>query len=611
MENSLTADQRRQLGDMLERYWGHAGFRPLQEAAMASVLESRDSLVVLPTGGGKSLCFQAPAVCCDGMAVVVSPLISLMKDQVDGLKQVGIPAACINHSLSVAERREVADQVRQGITKILYVAPERLLMERTLSFLKSVRVSLIAVDEAHCISEWGHDFRPEYRELARLKEHFPGIAIHAYTATATQRVRVDIARQLGLADPRVMVGSFHRPNLVYRVHRRSDTLQQILSVLQRWSGDSGIVYCISRNEVDRLSRRLTDAGYRALPYHAGLDDHVRRQNQDDFIQDRAQLIVATVAFGMGIDKPDVRFVVHAGMPKSLENYQQESGRAGRDGLQAECLLLYSGGDYGRWQAMCQDQSAAGQDAAAQSLSAMYGFCTGTTCRHRGLLAYFGQAMEANCESCDVCLGELKSLGDDGLVVAQKILSCVVRLKEGYGADYTAKVLAGSRVQRILDQRHDQLTTYGLLSHEQHGNIRDWIEQLVAQDYLVKSDEHSVLQMTEAGWKLMRDGEGELLLSERRKTGRSRSSASKKRVADDEQLDRELLRLLKSLRLNLAREQGVPPYLVFNDAALNDMACRKPISSMEFLEVHGVGLKKCKTYGDAFVQCIKSYVQLRT
>jgi len=577
---------------------------------MASVLASQDSLVVLPTGGGKSLCFQAPAICSDGMAVVVSPLISLMKDQVDGLQQVGISAACINHSLSVAERRTVTDQVRQGVTKILYVAPERLLMERTLSFLKSVRVSLIAVDEAHCISEWGHDFRPEYRELARLKEHFPGVAIHAYTATATQRVRVDIARQLGLVDPRVMVGSFHRSNLVYRVHRRSDTLQQILSVLQRWSGDSGIVYCISRNEVDRLSRRLTDAGYRALPYHAGLDDDVRRQNQEDFIQDRAQLIVATVAFGMGIDKPDVRFVIHAGMPKSLENYQQESGRAGRDGLEAECLLLYSGGDYGRWQAMCQDQSAAGQDAAAQSLSAMYGFCTGTTCRHRALLAYFGQAMESTCQSCDVCLGELKTLGD-GLVVAQKILSCVVRLKEGYGADYTAKVLAGSRVQRILDQCHDQLTTYGLLSHEQHGNIRDWIEQLVAQDYLVKSAEHSVLRMTEAGWKLMRDGEGELLLSERRKTGGRRASASRKRAVDDEHLDPELLRLLKSLRLNLARDQSVPPYLVFNDAALNDMARRKPTSSIEFLEVHGVGLKKCKTYGDAFVECIKSYTQMRS
>ncbi|MEO1998579.1 MAG: DNA helicase RecQ [Planctomycetaceae bacterium] len=604
MENSLAAGARRQLVDVLQRYWGHDRFRPLQEAAMASGLASEDSLVVLPTGGGKSLCFQAPAMCLTGMAVVVSPLISLMKDQVDGLNQVGIPAACINHSLSREERLTVADQVRQGITKILYVAPERLLMERTLSFLKSVSVSLIAVDEAHCISEWGHDFRPEYRELSRLKEHFPGVAIHAYTATATQRVRVDITRQLGLSEPNVMVGSFHRPNLVYRVHRRSDTLQQVQSVLQRRIGESGIIYCISRNEVDRLSRRLTDAGYRALPYHAGLDDLVRRKNQDDFIQDRAQLIVATVAFGMGIDKPDVRFVIHAGMPKSLENYQQESGRAGRDGLESECLLLYSGGDYGRWQAMCQDQSGAGRDAAGQSLSAMYGFCTATTCRHQSLLAYFGQGFDAACQSCDVCLGELTALGD-GLIVAQKILSCVVRLKEGYGADYTAKVLAGSRVQRILDQRHDQLTTYGLLSNEQHGNIRDWIEQLVAQHYLSKSDEHSVLQMTDAGWRLMRDGQGALLLSERRKTSRRRTSVRQEPAAGDEQADATLLRLLKDLRLNLARAQGVPPYLVFNDAALNDMARRKPVSSIEFLEVHGVGLKKCKTYGDTYVECMKA------
>src|SRR5947207_2593515 len=315
---------------------------------MQSVLVGRDSVVVLPTGGGKSLCFQAPALAMEGLAVVISPLISLMKDQVDALADSGVPAACVNSSLSQDDKRRVADEIRSGRLKLLYLSPERLMTERTLQFLRQTPVSFFAIDEAHCISDWGHDFRPEYRMLKALKETFPAIGVHAYTATATERVRHDIARELRLQEPEILVGSFDRPNLVYRVARRTDLLRQVREVIDRHPDDSGIIYCIRRADVDNLTASLVESGLSALPYHAGLDDDTRRQNQDDFIKDRARIIVATVAFGMGIDKSDVRYVVHAGAPKSLEHYQQESGRAGRDGLEAECCLFHTGADFQTW-----------------------------------------------------------------------------------------------------------------------------------------------------------------------------------------------------------------------------------------------------------------------
>ena len=337
-----------QLRSILRKTWGFEDFRPLQAEAMTSVLTDRDSVVVLPTGGGKSLCFQAPALAMDGLAVIVSPLISLMKDQVDALAENGVPAACVNSTLTQDDKRRVADEIRAGRLKLLYLSPEKLMTERTLQFLRETPLSFFAIDEAHCISDWGHDFRPEYRMLKALKETFPSIGVHAYTATATERVRHDIARELSLKEPEILVGSFDRPNLVYRVARRSDLLGQVREVIDRHPNDSGIIYCIRRADVDSLTANLADAGLSALPYHAGLDDDTRRQNQDDFINDRARIIVATVAFGMGIDKSDVRYVIHAGAPKSLEHYQQESGRAGRDGLEAECCLFYTGADFLTW-----------------------------------------------------------------------------------------------------------------------------------------------------------------------------------------------------------------------------------------------------------------------
>lgn len=486
------------LKEVLRQYWGYDEFLPLQQEAMACVMASQDSVVVLPTGGGKSLCFQAPAVCLNGLALVVSPLISLMKDQVDTLRSCGVPAAFINSTLSEPEKREIADQIRRRELKLVYVAPERLLSEQTLSFFSTAGVSLIAIDEAHCISAWGHDFRPEYRGLSVLKQRFPGVGIHAYTATASEQVRQDIAEQLGLAKPKMLVGGFDRPNLSYRIRRASGRFQQICEVLERHRGEAGIVYCLSRKEVDKTAAGLAGLGFRTAPYHAGMTDIDRRKNQEAFIEDRVDVIVATVAFGMGIDKPNVRFVVHSGMPKSLEHYQQESGRAGRDGLEAECTLLFGAGDIVTWKKMLESSEPAARDGALLSLDAMQDFCTSVVCRHRAIVEYFGQELEGdNCGACDVCLGEL-DLVDDAITIGQKILSCVLRLEQRFGADYTAKVLAGSQEQRIVQAGHNRLSTYGLLREEGSATVRDWIEQLVGQGFLEKAGEYNVLQVTASG-----------------------------------------------------------------------------------------------------------------
>ncbi len=592
---------------VLKKYWGYESFRPLQREAMCSVLDNRDSIVVLPTGGGKSLCFQAPAICTPGLAVVVSPLISLMKDQVDALTSCGVPAACINSSMSAAERRHVADEIEAGRLKLLYVAPERLLQPRTIEFLKTANVSLVAIDEAHCISEWGHDFRPEYRELRILKRALPNIGIHAYTATATERVRDDIVRELTLEDPEILVGSFDRPNLSYKVRRRNQFIEQACEIMDRYPGDSGIIYCISRADVDRTCLKLTQRGYRALPYHAGLSDDERRRNQEAFITEKVDTIVATVAFGMGIDKSNVRYVIHAGMPKSLENYQQESGRAGRDGLEAECCLFYSGADFGRWKRMIEESDPNAQSGAMHSLLAIFDFCSGVVCRHRVLVGYFGQELEAeSCKACDVCLGEL-DLVADALIVGQKILSSVVRQEQRFGGDYTSLVLKGSKDQRIVQNGHDKLSTWGLLADEDQRGIRDWIEQLVSQGFLVKVGEYNVLHVTEDGRRLLR-GEvtPRLLKPTKTEKTRERRAKSKSAVASWDGVDRGLFEMLRELRREKANERGVPAYIIFGDASLRDMARRRPSSLNSFSLVRGVGDKKREDFGQEFVERISNY-----
>jgi ATP-dependent DNA helicase RecQ len=590
----------------MRRYWGYDSFLPLQQEAMSAVLCHRDSVVVLPTGGGKSLCFQVPAVCSEGLAVVVSPLISLMKDQVDALRACGVPAAAIHSALPAEERAQIARQVRGGELKLLYVAPERLLMPRTLHFLADANVSLFAIDEAHCISGWGHDFRPEYRGLRALKERFPQVGVHAYTATASEKVQRDIADQLGQVDPRMLVGSFDRPNLIYRAVRASSRASQVQQLVLARRGDSGIVYCISRREVDDLSAILADRGIRALPYHAGLSDATRHRNQEAFLEEEAEVVVATVAFGMGIDKSNVRYVIHAGMPKSVENYMQESGRAGRDGLEADCILLYSGRDPMTWRRMIEGGEPSAVEGALKSLDAMWQFCTGVACRHRTLVEYFGQELgKTHCGACDVCLGEVDLLAD-ALIVGQKILSCVARLDQRYGADYTAKVLVGSQDQRILAAGHDRLSTHGLLHDQSIRAVRDWIEQLVGQGFLRKVGEYHVLEITETGWELIR---GNLTPQLAQPTKGTADRRRRETPADSwEGVDKGLFDQLRKLRSELAGIRGVPPYVVFGDAALRDMARQRPTTEDGFLLVKGVGEKKRSDYGEAFLNAITNYCQ---
>ncbi len=595
----------RDIERVLKKYWGYDGFLPLQQQAMQCVASGRDSIVVLPTGGGKSLCFQAPAVTMPGLAVVVSPLISLMKDQVDALVECGVPAARIDSTQSREERGAVRTRIHKGTLKLLYLSPERLVSDGFIAFLGRTELSLIAVDEAHCVSMWGHDFRPEYRELGFLKEAFPGVAVHAYTASATEQVRRDIARYLRLEEPDVLVGSFDRPNLVYKVERRANKLKQVCAVLDRHKGESGIIYCIRRADVDRLYASLNAKGYRVLPYHAGMNDVDRKRNQESFFEERADTIVATIAFGMGIDKSNVRYVIHCGMPKSLEHYHQESGRAGRDGLEAECCLFYSGGDYGIWKSVLRDMEPEAKEIALGKLRAMYDYCTGVTCRHAAILNYFGQHLSKNdCAACDVCLGHLDSM-EDSLVTAQKILSCIVRLDERFGADYTASVLIGSRDQRIVQNGHEALTTYGLLSDFTKRVVRDWIEQLVAQACVQKTGDYNVLNVSEKGWRVLRGKETPRLLKPAKESTKL-PRLSRAAKESWEGVDEGLFQALRTLRREIANEKSVPAFVVFSDVALRDMARRRPSTPEGFLEVKGVGEKKCEQYGADFLTAVKQY-----
>ncbi|MBN1436579.1 MAG: DNA helicase RecQ [Sedimentisphaerales bacterium] len=589
----------------LSNYWGYDSFLPLQREAMDAVCNGRDSIVVLPTGGGKSLCFQVPAVTMPGLTIVVSPLISLMKDQVDALTDCGIAAMRIDSSMSPDERDNVISRINDRSLKLLYLSPERLLSDGFIDFLKKSQVSFIAIDEAHCVSMWGHDFRPEYRQLGGLKNIFPDITIAAYTATATEQVRKDIALQLKLKQPETLVGLFDRPNLVYKVRTRRSILNQVCAVIDRYKHESGVVYCIRRKDVDSLCAGLSAKGYSVAPYHAGMSDQDRKTNQELFINEKVNTIVATIAFGMGIDKSNVRYVVHTGMPKSLENYQQESGRAGRDRLEAECCLFYSPGDYGIWKGLMRDMPEHAQEIAMTKLNGIYSYCTGAICRHREISRYFGQDLEKDsCDACDVCLGELKCI-KDAMVTAQKILSCIIRLEQRFGAAYTALVLTGSRDHRILDNQHDQLSTYALLSDYSKQIVHDWIEQLTAQGYIAKTGEYNVLSVTPKGWTVLKGNATPRLLQPKRKDS-PELKLSKAAKDSWDGVDRGLFEALRAVRSRIAAEKSIPAYIVFGDAALRDMARRKPANLDEFLQVKGVGQAKCEQYGRTILDAIKNY-----
>lgn len=606
-------DAESRLREVLRRFWGFDGFRPHQREAMDAITKGRDSLVVLPTGGGKSLCYQAPAVATESLAVVVSPLISLMKDQVDALEENGVPAAFYNSSLTTAEKRDVIRRLRDGGVRLLYVSPERLAGEGSegfLELLRSLGPRFVAVDEAHCISHWGHDFRPEYRRLGQLRDALPGVSLHAFTATATPRVRSDIVEQLGLRDPAVVVGSFDRPNLVYRVRRRTDLLRQVREVLDRHPGEGGIVYCLARKDVDTLAARLARASYSVAPYHAGLPGEERKRHQEAFVAEHVNVIVATVAFGMGIDRSNVRFVVHAAAPRSVEHYQQETGRAGRDGLPAECLLLYSPADFAIWARLLESSGEASPEAL-QLLAHMRRYAAQVTCRHRALAGYFGQEHAGACNACDVCLRELEPV-EDATGLAQKILSCVVRTGQRWGAGHVADVLRGASTDKIRSNGHDSLSTYGLLEGMAIAELRGYIDQLIDLELLaMDGGRYPILAVTPEGWELLR-GRRQCRLWRQPAPPRPSRSRNRRPAPGDaswEGVDHDLFEVLRALRMEMAEERGVPPYVIFHDRTLRELARLKPVTPTQLQAVYGIGARKAYELGPRFLEAIRRHVGL--
>jgi ATP-dependent DNA helicase RecQ len=596
------------LHSVLQQYWGYSSFRPLQREAIDAVVAHRDSLLVLPTGGGKSLCFQVPALVSDGLALVVSPLIALMKDQVDTLTSNGVPAACYNSAMSADEKASVRSGLREGKFRLLYVAPERLVGEAggTIWSLAPTPVSFIAVDEAHCISQWGHDFRPEYRQLADLRRVLPSASMHAFTATATARVRRDIVTQLGLREPVELIGSFDRPNLIYRVLPRATLKRQILEVLARHANESGIIYCLSRREVDDIAAWLRDEGFRALPYHAGLADEERHSNQDAFINEHVDIVVATVAFGMGIDRSDVRFVIHAGAPQSLEHYQQESGRAGRDGLEAECVLIASAADFLKWRVMLERNGELTVERRSL-MRDMERYAARVGCRHRHIVTYFGQAYDRDrCDACDYCLGELEAVTEP-VMLARKVLSCVARVGQRFGAAHVTNVLRGSESEQVSARGHHALSTFGLLRDCTIDEVRGYIDQLIAHGLLQQTDDaYPVLQLTPTGATLMRSGvvSDDFSLARQRRPEKGRAAPRARiEVESWDGVDKGLFERLRAMRMKLARARGVPPYVIFHDATLRELARVRPQSLQDLAGVYGMGVRKIEAFGAAVLEAV--------
>ena len=594
----------------LQRWWGFDRLRPLQAEAIAAALDGRDSLVVMPTGGGKSLCYQLPPLVGQSTDVVISPLVALMKDQVDALEAIGYPAAALHSGLSAAERGRIRDRLAAGGLRLLFTAPERLVNGGLLDVLARVGVRRFAIDEAHCISHWGHDFRPEYRQLALLRDRFPDSSLHAFTATATPRVRDDIVAQLTLRRPTVLVGTFDRPNLCYRVVPRIDRGPQVEQILGRHRGSASIVYCISRKETERLAARLATAGFLARPYHAGLDQAERRRTQEAFARETIDVVVATVAFGMGIDRSDVRLVLHTGLPKSLEAYQQETGRAGRDGLAAECVLLYSSADVFSWEALVR-RSAAEADlepgeadalvsGQLEHLHGMRRYAQSARCRHAALSEYFGQPYVATtCGACDVCLGETDAL-PEATVTAQKILSCVARVEQRFGVRHVCEVLRGARTEGVLRHRHERLSTFGLLASLDQRTAENLVHQLLDQELLVRSGgDRPVVGLTPRSWEVLR-GQRDVVLLEPR-VGKAKTTRVE---ADDwEGVDRDLFERLRAWRRRVADARGKPAWTILDDKALRAIARERPDSPAALLRCRGIGEKRLADFGSALLDLV--------
>ena len=593
--------------DALKHYFGYDSFRPLQREIVEATLAGSDVLALLPTGGGKSLCYQLPALLTDGLTLVVSPLIALMKDQVDALNANGIAATFLNSSIDANEARERMERLDRGEVRLLYVAPERIVLSGFLARLDRWNLKRIAVDEAHCVSEWGHDFRPEYRRVASLRERHPSVPIIALTATATSRVREDIEQFLQLRAPQRFVGSFNRPNLRYSVFEKRDAAAQLLSWCSARKDESGIVYAQSRRTVEELAQKLSASGIPALPYHAGLTPAQRAKHQELFIRDETPVICATIAFGMGIDKPNVRYVVHYDMPKNVEGYYQETGRAGRDGLPSECALFFGGGDAAKQRHFIRQIEDPGERAQAEALlSKMLDFAAGTHCRRVHLLEYFGERHDAeNCANCDNCISPPEKI--DATVAAQKILSCVYRIRahSGFstGMHHVVDVLTGKSSEKVISWGHDALSTFGVGA--EFGKD-DWIaigSELVRLGWLESEPERKTIVLTHAGARALKEREP-FAFARRLKIGKTkRRGGSEPAKSHDEQL----FESLRKLRKTIADAAGVPPYVVFSDATLREFAAHKPTSLSAFRTISGVGDVKLERYGDLFVEHIRTHV----
>ena len=609
-----TSDDRKALyqrmRDTLKRVFGYDGFRPLQQEIIAGLIEGEDAFVLMPTGGGKSLCFQIPALMRPGTAIVVSPLISLMKDQVDALLANGVRAACYNSGLTSTEARRTLAQLHAGELDLLYIAPERLLSDGFLERLKELEISLFAIDEAHCISQWGHDFRPEYSQLGQLRELYPEIPMIALTATAEAHTRQDIQRLLRLPNQRCFVSGFDRPNIRYTVVEKTKPMDQLHAFLKTRTGESGIIYCLSRKRVEKVTEQLQERGYHVAAYHAGLAASERRQVQNDFLQDNLQLIVATIAFGMGIDKSNVRYIVHFDIPKNIEGYYQETGRAGRDGMAAEALLLFGYGDVAVAKGLIENsENPERRRIESHKLNSMVGFAEALSCRRQVLVGYFGDSLDGDCGNCDICLNPPEML--DVTVDAQKALSCVYRLNQRFGMGYVIDVLrgtSGANGERISRSGHDRLSTYGIGTEQSADYWRSLIRHLVHKGYLSQDvGEYSVLKLLGPAKGLMRGAET-LTMARPRVRAASAKAEKKaaKRKAGEIDYDQSLFDKLRALRKRIADAAHVPPYVVFSDATIAQMAADKPTDKAAFLRVNGVGANKLEKYGEAFLDEIRAY-----
>jgi ATP-dependent DNA helicase RecQ len=603
----------------LKKHFGYDQFRPLQREIMHDALAGRDLFVLMPTGGGKSLCFQLPALMRDGLTIVVSPLIALMKDQVDALQTSGVPATYLNSTLDREEAKARWRGLHRGQYRMLYVAPERLMLDTFLERALNWNIAQFAIDEAHCISEWGHDFRPEYRELKKLRKHLPDVPMMALTATATERVRADIIKELELRDPRAYVASFNRPNLTYRVVPKTAPYEQLLAFIRSRPNDSGIVYCASRKSTESLARNLSEDGIAAKPYHAGLTNTERTKHQDAFLRDDVRVITATIAFGMGINKPNVRFVVHYDLPKNIESYYQETGRAGRDGLPSECVLLFSPGDVAKQLHFIDEKVESEARIARAQLQQMVHYAETRECRRATLLDYFGEtypttgdgigdqtpALQVSCENCDNCLQPRETF--DGTVHAQKFLSCVYRIHArhgfGFGLGHVVDVLRGADTEAIRQRGHNELSTYGIGGELKRAEWQAIGRELLRLDLVqCAPGKFSTLSLTPAGLEVLRKRTPIVLTKQIEIVER----ASRRRTGAIE-CDEVLFERLRALRRQLADERSVPAYIIFSDVSLREMARRYPTNSNEFRRIPGVGEQKLKDYAEPFLAEIRKYL----